>query len=192
MTPTDDDFSGLPREMRPPPELENRVVASLRSEGLLGRPGASPLRWATYAAAAAALFFGGYGVGAGDRPTPDPPPQGNRYAILLYEDDAFVAAPPDDPARHVREYGAWAETLAARGALDDAGELATGGVSLMPVADGGVAESPAPESNESAVTGFFIVRAEDTESALELARTHPHLANRGRVDVHAVVARGGG
>ena len=194
MTSSDNELSRLPRELAPPPGLEDRVVASLRSEGLV-HPGSTWTRKAAVAAAAVLVFAGGYALGGLRSPGPTGSPTiqtGDRYAILLYEDDRFVAAPEDDPGLHVRQYGAWAMDLLARGALDDAGELAPEGLSLRPTPDGGPTEMPVSPAGTGSPTGFFIVRAPSWEAARELALSHPHLANRGRVDVHPVVGRNDG
>lgn len=65
------DLTGLARERIPPPHLEERAVAALYEEGLLGsgirRPGRRPGGWAAAAVAAGvALFAAGFATGQAD------------------------------------------------------------------------------------------------------------------------------
>ncbi len=74
MTDSDDrpaDLTGLARERIPPPHLEDRTVAALRQDGLLGaqvrRPGRPMGGWAAAAVAAGvALFAAGFATGQAD------------------------------------------------------------------------------------------------------------------------------
>jgi hypothetical protein len=86
------DFEALPRESRPSADLERRVVAALREEGLLHRP--APLRFpitpawiGTAVAASLILFTGGFALGGWmeSRHT-------NDMLVKMHEKDTQTAA----------------------------------------------------------------------------------------------------
>jgi len=197
-------------ETPPPPELKRRVIRSLRRRGVL-RP-APVWRVAGRVAAALALFGAGALVGRELVPAAPPsapagtqtgvPADGRtgapagaetgvpagalpRFLLVLQEPAGFQ--PAREPAELVREYGDWAMALRDRGRLVVADRLEAWS-EILPGGVGGAApaemDPPPPQ-----ITGFFLVRAEDREDALALARTHPHLGHGGRVVVMEV---GGG
>jgi hypothetical protein len=175
-------LGALPRELAPPPALEERVVGSLRKRGLLGGR-RSPLWWAGIAAAALIVFGGGValGRGAGARPMA---PGLHRFMLLLYEGPGFDAGDSTVAAARVEEYRSWARTLAERQRLVAGEEL--GKPDWMLEAGGsGVAVGP---TGDPAVlpTGFFIVAARDSADAVALAESCPHLKHGGRVAVRAI------
>lgn len=193
-------FADLPRETSAPRELERRVVAALGAAGLLRhRPrGGRFSRWGLAAAAIVGLVVG---VGAGSSlrvpplspmPAPmspmTPASTGQLWLLLLYEDAGYdTPAAADLPAR-VAEYSAWAGSLAERGALESAGELAPGGRLLSPRAGGPGAQTRSPASEAGEVTGFFLLRAGSEGEAQALAEECPHLKHGGRIALRGVVS----
>lgn len=161
----------------PPAQLKERVTASLRGRGVLQRkPHWSRVPLAI--AAGAALFLAGTQWPRLATPSENPGP---TFALLLYEDAAFQPAVSLDEI--VREYTAWAGTLAERGELVLAEELDP----LVQVAG---ADAPSSVEPLGQLTGMFVVHAADRGAALELARNHPHVRHGGRVVVRGVVRRG--
>ena len=175
-------LAALPHELAPPPALEERVVASLKTRGLLGKRG-SRLWWAGIAAAALILFGGGValGRGAGMRPVA---PGLHRFMLLLYEGPGFDAGDSTVAAARVEEYRDWARTLASRRRLVAGEELGTPDW-LLEAGGDGVAVGPVGDA-ASLPTGFFIVAARDSADALALAESCPHLRHGGRVAVRAI------
>lgn len=173
----------LPREAPPPPALEDATVASLVSRGLLRgrRPRRRALEWGLVAAAAVALFVGGYFTGQGGRgmPAPDLP----RFLLLLYEGPEYRDIPPGREAERVREYGRWAAERGALGQLESGEKLSDDG-GLRIETDGSV--SSTPPSSETRLTGFFMIRAPDDRSALEIARTCPHVRYGGSIVIREI------
>ena len=185
----------------PPPELKSRVIDSLRQRGVLrprgwgARPaGAGAARRVAAVAAGLALFAAGALVGRGSRAAPGPDntamgvtPTGAlprplpQFLVVLEEPASFQ--PDRALADLVREYGAWAGELGREGRLVAAEEL-DGWSAVLPADDAPGAPEGSPAT---AMTGFFLVRAEDRDAALALARTHPHLGYGGRVVVLGVV-----
>lgn len=177
------DVSSLTTEVKPPRQLEERVVDELRRRRLLSRR--SGWTWLVAAAAAAVMFAAGYGVAtirAGNAP-----PQTSEFALLLYEGSAFIDAPADDPRRHVRTYSSWAARVADDGALVNAGELAEEPWLLDWDATSDSVTTSSDTAPSGVLSGFFIVRAASIDEALVLAETHPHLRNRGQIELRQIV-----
>jgi hypothetical protein len=167
----------------PPPELEDRVVDSLRARGLLGTGGRRRPAWRRYAVAglaAAALLVVGFVLGARSRGTvgDDAAP---RYLLLLYEDRtnaAFSAAARDSV---VSEYRRWAGQLRSRGMLVMGEELSEAMATVPEDASRLHAEADGRE-----LGGFFVIRAADLAQAVELARGTPHARGGGVVVVRPI------
>jgi hypothetical protein len=166
----------LPR-VATPPELENRIRASLATRGLIAPSVSRRPAWAARVGLLAAGFLLGAlvrGNWTSVRPAESDGKPG-QYALLLY------GVPPEDTgAVHVaraKEYGEWASRL--RGARWVGGhELA------------GVVETLGPERTSvtprDQLAGFFIIEAPSAERAAEVARSCPHLKYGGRVVVMSV------
>ena len=205
------------RAAGPPPDLEDSVVAALAGEGLVGgaaagsagsvgsqapgRPTRVPTRrawaWGALALAAClAAFFAGTAItdrGAG-RESAEPgtlgPPSAERWLLLLYEDAAYQAPATDEErAGRVAEYAAWANDLAERGIVVEGEELAGPVESEMLDGRRGAIETGpgAPSGPVGTVSGYFVIEAPDQAAAVAIARTTPHLAHGGTVEVRRIV-----
>jgi hypothetical protein len=169
----------LPREADPPADLEERIVAELRTRGHLRAPrsGRGP-----GLAAAAGLFAAGLGLGAagggwiGPAPSPEAPERGSLFLLLLYEGPGDEDGPGAE-AKRVAEYGAWARELRGAGHLEGAEKLESRARLL--------GEGP-PGASPTEPRGYFLLRATSLDEAIALARGCPHLRHGGRVAVHAV------
>ncbi|HVT60063.1 MAG TPA: hypothetical protein VHR45_16905 [Thermoanaerobaculia bacterium] len=170
----------LPAEIEPPPSLEERTVRALRHSGILrrGRPRRRlPGRAFRLAAAALLLLALGFSAGRLDRGAPR---AGLRYLLLLREDRRFRV--PDAGSRVlVEEYSRWAAGLRRDGSLV-AGERLAAESKLLPAG-----ESPLSEAR---IGGLFIVVAGSDAEALALARTCPHLAHGGSLELRKIVPTG--
>jgi hypothetical protein len=158
--------------------LEDRVVATLRAQGLVRSPYRRVGRWASGIAAAAAVFASGALLG---KHRTSSPAAGQQFMLLLYEDEGFEQAPPSDPGAHAREYGAWARDLSDH--LVAGEELGANGKLL---ARGGVSEQVAA-AQTGAVAGYFIIAANDIDEAVRIARDCPHLKHGGRISLRPLV-----
>ena len=126
----------------------------------------------------------GYGIGARSLAVPDE--QVDLEFLLLLREP--MNPPPGvvlpSAADAVREYGEWATQLARRGLLISAEPLEdAGGVWLSGL---GGAMSATDPGNAPTIGGFFLIRADDVESALETARESPHLKYGGTIELRAV------
>jgi hypothetical protein len=171
-------MESLKRETPPPPWLKAQVLGTLRARGLVSAP---RRRWAVPAGAAAALalFAAGVAVGVGARQRPQAPRDDRpRFMLLLYERKALV---PDTIPR-VAEYAGWAREQGRQGRLTDGEELAD--AAQVVTADGRAV--PAPDAGVGELVGFFIISAADSEEALRVARTNPHLRYGGTIVIRPI------
>ena len=165
------DFDRLPRELDPPPDLEDRTVAALRRGGLLRSNRRQTQRW-VMAAASLLLFLGGVAAGrALDRPaSPDTRP---RFVLLLMD------SPPTESTeaelRVVFAYRQWATSLRDEGRFVSGARL-----------DARSAGVPVVREDAEKVEGYFVISAGSFEEAVSIARTCPHAARGGRIVVRPI------
>lgn len=197
----------LPREMTPPPGLEDATVASLKRARLLGSraPGGFNLMtWMLAASIAGVAFFGGsmfatWFRGPAVQTAADSAALGTptiaqtashtntepTFALLLYGSS-------DDSATHAAraaEYSAWATATHSAGRIIGGEALGTplAAVTVKSVGLGMdsiiVDENPL---NATDFVGYFLVQARDRDAAVTLASNCPHLKYGGRVVVRRV------
>ncbi len=88
---------------------------------------------------------------------------------------------PDRPPVALRaEVGRWARRLQRAGELVEGDRLGLQGRLVTP---GGAATGLAPGD---VISGFFVLRAASDERALAIARTCPHLAHGGRLELRRI------
>ncbi|HEY1334824.1 MAG TPA: hypothetical protein VGF31_11255, partial [Myxococcaceae bacterium] len=150
----------LPREVALPPGLEDATVGALAERGLLRRETRRRRRsieWGLAAAAAVALFAGGFLAGrdGGQAPAGELP----RFVLLLYEGPEYRNTPPGQEQDRVREYTDWARERGAKGELE-AGEKLREEPDVVIRADGSIGEE-APTPGVTRLAGFFMIRARD-------------------------------
>lgn len=168
--PTDDDLRALPGEAEAPAELEQRVVAALRAQGLLvPRPRARRL-WLV----AAGLACAAVGWAARDlAPRREAPRrEGPLYLLLLSQ----LPEPGDGAAeaRRVEEYRAWAVALHRQNHLVRAEKLGDQRALL----------GAGPAASDT--SGVFLIRAGTLQEAVALARECPHLRHGGSITIRSV------
>jgi len=181
LTPEERDaLARLPREAEPPAGLEQTTVAALAERGLLRRP---RRRFdATLALAASVLLFaGGLALGRfGGETAPAPPGDGRpKFALFLYEGPEYAQPAPGGMDDRVEEYVAWARAERTDGAVES-GEKLKDGDDVAIESDGSAGTVPSPPG-EPRLAGYFLIRAADQRTALEIARSCPHLRYGGRM-----------
>ncbi len=143
--------------------------------------------WKVGAAIAASLMLSlivGYGIGARSLVVPDEQ-AGLEFLLLLREPmnpPPDVVMPSSDQA--FREYGEWATQLANQGLLIAAEPLEDDGGVWLSGPDGTM--STVDPGHAPIIDGFFLIRADDVESALETARESPHLKYGGTIELRVV------
>jgi hypothetical protein len=161
-------------------ELEDRVVAALRAEGLLRAPRRSS-RYLSLAASLILVFVAGALAGRfAPRPvaSEDPRPQ---FVLLLEEGKEFDASQD-----HVAEYAAWARALGADGRIVAGEKLKDDAVVLSSQNAAVTIERARVTSNEAAPRGYFVIRARDLDEAIAVAKECPHLKHGGRISLRPI------
>ena len=100
-----------------------------------------------------------------------------RYILLPYDEPAtFADVSPDEMQRILEKYMAWTERLAQEGRLLASDKLVDGSgrrlrkqAGRLQVHDGPYAE------NREVLGGFWVIRADSYEQAVELAADCPHV-----------------
>lgn len=184
-------FASLPKETAPPADLEDKIVSALKRRGDIRGDGVWRNRWmAAVLAAALVSFVAGLGIGL--RTGMPGPPAGTaaattpRWVLLLYEDDDYQAPPLAEKAARIREYGAWAHTLATRGTLVAGEKLNESGKLLARARVGVEVDDGLPMSGEGVLAGYFVIRAGSLDEAIALASNCPHLRYGGRIALRRI------
>jgi len=179
-------YASLREGFAPPEALEERVVAAMRSRGLLGprRPRLMAAgRWVAALAAGVLLFVAGLAIGRGSAPAPVRS-ESPRFMLLLHEDGQYEEVPPDAVAGRVDEYRRWASRLQEAGHFVTGEKLEARGAVLS--RGGSSAMEPAETTADDTIAGFFIISADSYDAALALARDCPHLLHGGRIEVRPI------
>ena len=173
----------LKRDRQPPVGVEARVLLAVGASGTAAS-GRSRWRLPALTALAASLIFalGAWlGVAWTER-RPAAAPTGTKFMLLLYEDASFQRAA--DPSSRVREYSAWAGTLARAGQLVSGDELDDVGVGLTGTP---TSLSVAPDDVRTQPRGYFVITAKDPAAAATIASTCPHLKYGGRIVIRKIL-----
>ena len=112
----------------------------------------------------------------------------NEYLLMLHEDPKDAAAiPPERLPKIVGEYKDWAGGLAQRGRLVAGEKLADEPGKLLSTSGEQVAVVDASwTGTDDIVTGFFRIRAESYEEAVEISRTCPHVRYGKHVELRQI------
>ena len=181
---TERELRSLARERRPPRDLEGTVVAGLRREELLGSRRLASRPWMRAAASVAFLAIG-FAIGAWWMRSPALHLQAQherRFLLLLHESALSQARAPERQAALIEEYKSWAAQGVKSGFLLEGEKLKEEG-RLLPETTGAGARA---DGSPGPIGGYFVIRADDYEQALRLARTCPHLRNGGRIEVREI------
>ncbi len=192
MTDLERELSNANREMPVPEHLEQRVIATLKSQGLIQTEGTRPasLRafhwWGALLAASIAAFFVGLVAGrSGDERAF---PRG-QFMLLLYEGPEYVQTTEDNFDLRFEEYNRWIAALRASENFVTGEQLDSTGMIVLPPTTTGVAaivENRMAASADGVLGGMFLISAASYEEALAIARTAPHLRFGGRVAVRRI------
>ncbi|MGD8375558.1 MAG: hypothetical protein PVF68_05405 [Acidobacteriota bacterium] len=180
-------MDSLSPEMEPPAALEERVLRTLRDQGLVRaivparpRDRLRPVAVAVSLVLALALGFAGGRLipGAAGAPSPD-------YILLVRPGPGEITPVGDEEAmRRFGEYSRWYRDVAARGRMVGGEKLVDDGGFVL--SGDGVAPLPTAMSATGAVEGYFLIRAADDAEAERIASTCPHLKYGGVLEVRRI------
>jgi hypothetical protein len=178
-----EELRSLNRGPEPPGWLEQRVVDSLRSGGLLASHARQHFAWAwavAFATACVLCFGAGMLVRSGGVAIP-PESTGNRYVLFLTHSSSVASSGPAAEIALVQEYSAWARRqqvgghLIAGEKLNDASLELSGSYGLHEV-----------HTQDTNLGGYFVIAAPDLDAALAIARTCPHLKHGGTIVIRSI------
>lgn len=110
-----------------------------------------------------------------------------NYLLFLYEEpDAFTETSPDEMQAIIQKYRDWRLRLQKSGAVVGGEKLqdGTGRVMRRTGGDTSVVDGPYTESKEI-IAGFFEIKADNYDQAVEIARDCPHL-EYGTIEIREV------
>lgn len=100
-----------------------------------------------------------------------------KFALLLpHAPDRYEGITEEEMMEIVKDYIAWTEELTARGVWVDGQKLGDDAGKTLTRSDGGIEvhDSPFAELTE-VLGGIMIIRADDYDEAVAIAKTCPHL-----------------
>lgn len=156
----------------PDPDIPAEARARARTAAFetLGGRGRSIWGFVGAAAAAVALFAGGFLAGSADTPTPGSR-VGGDYALIIRG-----RVDPEAEEEVSTRMAAWARRLADEGRLALAERLVEDSMLW-------VGRRRDIDGRQPPVSGLFLVRAESLDEAQRLARAAPHLSYGGAVEI---------
>jgi hypothetical protein len=187
-------FASLPKEKAPPAFLEAQVVNSLKDAGLI-RPRRSNSRWFSrqlvYAISGLLIFVFGAAVGVWWQ---------TSFRQRVVTDDHGLAefmlvlnSLPNEPAdnsaegrQFFEEYKSWAHKMGEKGLLVGGEKLENEMRQLKLVNGKTMVATTQSGGNESAIAGYFLIRAADYQQAIDIAGDCPHLKHGGTVEVRRI------
>jgi hypothetical protein len=175
-------LSHLDREMDPPKELEDRVVAQLRKGNLLRRN--SILNHPVWLSAAAAVAIFVLGLVAGKAMRAPASATQYTYVLLLREAPGVFQSTHEQSLVH--EYTQWARGIAKSGTMITGEKLEA--ESRMLKKDAGLTTQIHETKSDpnGAIAGFFLIEAASDQIALEKAMDCPHLRHGGAIELRRI------
>lgn len=187
-------LAALAKDKLPPAELEERIVAELRSKQLITSSSVTRwtgvLRYVSAAAAAVLIFALGMEIGArraslsGDGASSS---GARQFMLLLFETPGvFQALPPERANEQVTEYVNWARSVAMSGVNISGEKLKEEGRTLFAGSEGMQISAIPAASEGRSLAGYFAIEAEDFEQALKISSSCPHLKYGGEIELREI------
>lgn len=108
-----------------------------------------------------------------------------RYMLLLQGgNEEWASYTPDQAQGMMQKYFDWSRDIKEKGISISGEPLMPGGRHIV-VRDGSVVDGPYTETKES-IGGYFVIKADDVDSATEIAKGCPALLHGGDVVVREV------
>jgi hypothetical protein len=192
-------FKNLHKAQTPPPALEERTIAQLKSAGLIGdqnslspwervrvRDAVNFPKLAAGFALALGLLVIGVMAGARWNKNAAAPEAPGFILIVRTSNPEFEAKTAQEEMTRVKEYSAWARDLGKRGMLLGGEKLKDDGRVLSGTIDSSSISETPTKPIEGAVAGYFLLPATNYDQAVAIARTCPHLSHGGSVELRQI------
>ena len=187
-TPIGEETIRALKENKPPQDLEQKVVAALKANGLIRTRAIRTIHYFWKSGIAAILLFSLFGAGfmMGERSGQKTATTTGKpvFALFLYEPEKGL---PGD-ANHVREYVRWVRSVRSRGHMASGEKLKEDG-RRMEIRNGKLEIESQPAQNRPLViAGYFLIQAKDYQEALKIASDCPHLKYGGVIEIRQIDA----
>jgi hypothetical protein len=106
-----------------------------------------------------------------------------EYLLLLRAGKPMATKTEAEQKAEMQAWGKYMGGLGEKGQLAGGLPLVSGGAVVS--ADGTTSE-PVKSANEGIVGGYLIVKADNLEQAVEIAKSCPHIDNEGNVEVREI------
>lgn len=191
--PTMEGLKSLPRQKDPPPELFDRIVMSLKGQGLIGPRSSFTFQMLIrpLAVALILLVFLLSGLllrewyGRGDDTSSNRP----LFVLLLYGAETESSA----GGEQVQEYSAWIRKVRESGRVAT-GEKLKDSARVLQLVDGNLeVRARFLEAQPQIVLGgYFLIEAVDYAEAVRIAAECPHLKYGGLIELREIETTTGG
>lgn len=182
-------FDELARHKNPPDELEEIIMTRLKQEGPINSDERQN-KWSLFRlamASAVAVLLLIFGIAIGSFWQNDAAGLANNKTpqfILLLRSDTQTGEKlsREEIGKRVKEYTVWANQINEKGQLINAEKLKN----KTGVLDQTKQLKSAKTSTESQVVGFYLIKANNYEQAVSIAKDCPHLKYGGEVEVREI------
>ncbi len=106
-----------------------------------------------------------------------------EYLLLLRGGKPVSAKTESENKAEMQAWGAYMGKLGEKGQLAGGLPLVSGGMVVS--AEGSLSE-PVKSPKEGIVGGYLILKADNLQKAAELAKTCPHIANEGNIEIREI------
>lgn len=112
----------------------------------------------------------------------------SEFVLVLHEDPRkFVDLPPDRLGEVIAEYSGWAADIGQKGHLINGHKLVDDGGRILTRANGEVKVAMGdPLGAAESIGGFFQIKAQSYDQAVEITKTCPHLKYGGRIELRQI------
>ena len=106
-----------------------------------------------------------------------------EYLLLLRGGKPMTSKTEDEQKAEMQAWGKYMGDLGEKGQLVGGLPLVSGGAV---VSAEGTSSEPVKSAKEGIVGGYLIVKADSQEGAAEIAKSCPHIANEGNIEVREI------
>ena len=193
-------INSLHKEKLPPSILEEHTVRILKNRGLIvprtnyrwfhpaAMVGSMPLILAVSLAIIFGAGFGlGYLTGKGWGSSIELGSSSQKFLLVLWEFPAQEKEPSNEEIQKmIGEYSRWASDVNESGNLISGEKLAGEIGILRKTGDRLVMEEKSFGKEQRGIAGYFMIRAENFQHALRIAKDCPHLKYGGEIEVRGI------
>jgi len=177
-------FDSLEKIKIPPASVEDETVKKLKLKKLIRskHSGVFYLKWASSIAASVVIFLGGWYFGQYGVIKREVSENTALYLLLLHEDENFR---PIELPLMVEEYANWLSQLGSKGRYVAGEELQYHAYWI----NNQEQREETFAVDKDKITGYFIIEAENSNEALAISQTSPHLKYGGTIELREIVTR---